>query len=136
MDQADIKQDRQRRAARVLLIEDEARIRDNLEVLLSNSGYSVTSAATGVAGLEFAQQPGIDLVVTDLVMQGFEAFELLDQLRAGASCVPIVVITGNTSTLSAREAMRRGANAYLAKPFSIGALRATISQLLDAGVNS
>lgn len=115
---------------RLLLIEDEARIRENIAALLTHSGYSVTTAQAGHAGLALARDEPFDLVVTDLVMEGFEGFELLEGIRARAPQTPIIVITGNTSTLRAEQAAAKGADAYLAKPFAIGDLRSAIEHLL------
>ena len=115
---------------RILLIEDEARLRKNLDILLSRAGYTVTTAATGHEGVQYLHAMTFDAVVTDLVMDGFDSFELLECIATHASGVPIIIITGYASTHSATEALRRGAHDYIAKPFDIGVLRAAIENVL------
>jgi DNA-binding NtrC family response regulator len=71
-----------------------------------------------------------DIVVTDLIMEGFESFELLEYVLTYASGVPVIVITGYASTHSATEALCRGAHNYIAKPFDISVLKAAIANAL------
>jgi CheY-like chemotaxis protein len=115
---------------RILLIEDEAQLRKNLEILLSRAGYSVVAAATGDEGVQYLRTMTFDAVVTDLIMEGFESFELLECVTTYACGVPVIVITGHASTHSATEALCRGAHNYIAKPFSIGVLKAAIENAL------
>lgn len=116
---------------RILLVEDEDRIRMNLCTLLSRSGYAVTAVSGGDEGLELARTARFDVVVADMVMEGYERFELLDALLVVLERTPVVVITGNTLQLGADEAKQRGASAYVAKPFPIAALR----EAIDASVH-
>ena len=67
----------------ILLIEDEKRIRDNLCILLSRSGYVVVAAAAGDEGLSHARSSSFDVIVADMIMEGFEHFALLDSLDHG-----------------------------------------------------
>jgi two-component system response regulator AtoC len=119
---------------RILLIEDEARLRKNLEILLSRAGYTIVTAATGHEGVQHLRTMTFDAVVTDLVMDGFEGFELLECVMMYASGMPVIVITGYASTHSATEAMRRGARDYIVKPFDIRALKAALEDVLKHSV--
>jgi DNA-binding NtrC family response regulator len=119
---------------RILLIEDEARLRKNLEILLSRAGYTIVTAATGHEGVQYLCTMTFDAVVTDLVMDGFEGFELLECVMMYASGMPVIVITGYASTHSATEAMRRGARDYIVKPFDISVLKAAIEHVLKPSV--
>jgi two-component system response regulator AtoC len=119
---------------RILLIEDEARLRKNLEILLSRAGYTIVTAATGCEGVQYLRTMPFDAVVTDLVMDGFEGFELLECVMTSASGMPVIVITGYASTHSATEAMRRGARDYIVKPFDIRALKAALEDVLKPSV--
>lgn len=116
---------------KILLIEDETNLRNNLEMLLSRAGYTVTTAASGSEGLSYARCTCFNVVITDLIMDTFQRFELLECLTACVPCTPIIVITGNSGTHSAEEASRKGAYDYIAKPFAIDALRASIDQALQ-----
>ena len=113
----------------VLLIEDEARLRNNLQILLRRD-YDVTPAARGDEGLDLVQRQAFNLVVTDLIMENFEQFDLLDRLFESVPETPIIAMSGHASILTPEEAMRRGARAFLAKPFAIGDLRNAIAQIL------
>jgi DNA-binding NtrC family response regulator len=115
---------------RLLLIEDETRLRKNLEILLSRAGYTVVAAATGHEGVQYLRTMIFDAVVTDLIMEGFEGFELLEYVTTYASGIPVIVITGYASTYSATEALCRGAYNYIAKPFDISVLKAAIEDAL------
>jgi DNA-binding NtrC family response regulator len=115
---------------RILLIEDEARLRKNLEILLCRAGYSVVAAATGHEGVQYLRTMSFDVVVTDLIMEGFKSFELLEYVLTYASGVPVIVTTGYASTHSATEALCRGVHSYIAKPFDISVLKAAIENAL------
>ena len=115
---------------RLLLIEDEDRLRKNLEILLGRAGYAVTTAATGHAGVQYLHAMTFDAVITDLVMDGFEGLQLLECVTTHASGVQVIVITGYASTYSATDALRRGAHGYVAKPFDFGVLKAAIENTL------
>ena len=117
---------------RILLIEDEERLRNNLHRLLRRDGYDITAAASGDEGLAYAQGKPFHVVVTDLVMETFNHFDLLDRLVAHIPKTPIIVMTGHASILTKAEALSRGASDFLAKPFAIGILRAAIAQALQS----
>lgn len=114
----------------LLLIEDEARLRNNLHFLLGRDGYNITPATSGYEGLEYIQHLPFHVVVTNLVMDGFGSFELLEQLVACAPELPIIVMMGLASILTQEEALSRGACDFLAKPFAIGALRRAVTQAI------
>lgn len=115
----------------LLLIEDEDRLRKNLSTLLGRDGYCITAAANGIEGIAYAQSLLIDVVVTDLIMEAFDRFELLEQLVTFCPKTPIIVMTGHDSILTADEALSKGAFDYLAKPFSIGLLRTAIVKAIQ-----
>ncbi|WP_179137775.1 response regulator [Candidatus Entotheonella palauensis] len=116
---------------RILLIEDEDRLRNNLCRLLGRDGYDITIAASGEEGLAYAQGRPFHVVVTDLVMEAYERFDLLDRLVEHIPETPIIVITGHASILTKAEALSRGACDFLAKPFAISLLRGAIAQALQ-----
>ncbi len=116
---------------RLLIIEDEPRLRRNLEFLLGRAGYAVSAVATAQDGMVCLDRDAIDVVITDLVMPGFDGFDLLDHLIARRPVVPVIVITGFASSTSAAEAIRRGAQDYLHKPFDMADLRAAIERALE-----
>ena len=93
----------------ILLIEDEPRLRHNLEVLLMEEGYRVASAEDGAEGIHKLQQEPFDLVITDVVMPEIDGFQVMEYLRDYYPDAAVVAITAYASTESAIEALRRGA---------------------------
>jgi DNA-binding NtrC family response regulator len=103
----------------ILLIEDEARLRRNLQILLQNDGYCVVTAEHGEEGLQRLQEETFDLVITDLIMPKMDGFEVMEYLQKHYPETVVVAITAYASTESAIQALRRGAYDYIAKPFDI-----------------
>jgi DNA-binding response OmpR family regulator len=115
----------------ILLIEDEARLRQNLQILLQNDGYRVVTAGHGAEGLQRLQEEPFDLVITDLVMPAMDGFQLMEYLQDHHLDTVVVVITAYASTESAIQAMRRGAYDYIAKPFDVDFLQIVIKRALE-----
>ena len=117
-------------APRILVVEDEAGIRETIVEILLEEGYSVAVAVDGVDALTAVANAAPDAILLDLMLprlDGFGVVAALQQrgLRPG---IPIVVATADGH---AREkAARLGAEAWLAKPFSIDALLAAVAQVL------
>jgi DNA-binding response OmpR family regulator len=117
--------------ATILLIEDEARLRHNLQILLQNEGYCVVTAEHGAEGLQRLQEEPFDLVITDLVMPKMDGFQVMEYLQDHYRDTVVVVITAYASTESAIQALRRGAYDYIAKPFDIDLLHIVIKRALE-----
>src|SRR5213079_2648800 len=100
--------------SRILVIDDEAAIRDSLRMTLEYEGYEVLAAATGQEGLAVAERDAPDLVLLDVKMDGIE---VLERLRNMNEALPIVMISGHGTTTTAVEATKRGAVNFLDKPF-------------------
>jgi two-component system, sensor histidine kinase and response regulator len=115
----------------ILLIEDEARLRDNLQTLLQSEGYRVTTAPNGAEGIKSLRKESFDLVITDLVMPEVDGFQVLEYLKAYSPDTVVVVMTAYVSAGSAIDAMRKGAYDYLSKPFEFELMKATITRALE-----
>ena len=115
----------------ILLIEDEARLRDNLQTLLQTEGYCVTTAPNGAEGIKSLRKESFDLVITDLVMPEVDGFQVLEYLKAYSPNTVVVVMTAYVSASSAIDAMRKGAYDYLSKPFELELMKATITRALE-----
>src|SRR5262245_54578065 len=115
----------------ILVVDDEKSQREILELILSEEGYDVTTAASGEAALKFAKDRRFDLALTDLKMTGMDGIELLQQLLAYDSSIIVILLTAHGSIESAKEALRRGAFDYLEKPYDKAALLETINRALD-----
>ena len=105
------------RQGRILIIDDEAILRDVLAKLLEDEGYSCQATRTGEEGLEKLRDGDFDLVLLDLVMPGMGGERTLEQIRRLDPVLPVVILTAYASIESAVQAIRAGAFDFLAKPF-------------------
>lgn len=115
----------------ILLIEDEMRLRNYLQLLLQSEGYRVTVAEDGKAGIKQAREASFDLVITDLVMPEVGGSEVLEYLKAYAPETVVVVMTAYVSAGSVIDALRKGAYDYLSKPFDFDLMKVTIARALE-----
>ena len=114
----------------LLVVEDDDEMRAYLEEELRERGYTVHSAAGGREALERAASVALDVVITDLMMPEMRGSDVLAELHARDRDVPIVIITAFGSIDTAVEAIKGGAYHYLAKPFRIEQLLATVEGAL------
>ena len=110
----------------ILVVEDDAEMRDLLQDELGEARYEVIVAGDGVEALERLSASAVDVVVTDHMMPGMRGRELLSEIRAREPEVPVVIITAFGTIDSAVDAMRAGAYHYVAKPFRMEQLLATV----------
>ncbi|MBN2645379.1 MAG: sigma-54-dependent Fis family transcriptional regulator [Desulfuromonadaceae bacterium] len=103
--------------AQILIVDDEEKIRILLEMMLSEAGHQVFQAENGLAALEQLEKIPIDLVVSDVCMDGMDGFALLEQIRQRELGCPVVFVTAFANLESAVDALRLGAADYLVKPF-------------------
>ncbi|HEX9869363.1 MAG TPA: response regulator [Candidatus Tectomicrobia bacterium] len=115
----------------ILLIEDEARLRENLQTLLQSEGYCVTTAQNGAEGIKRLRQEDFDLVITDLMMPEVDGFQVLEYLKAYSPETVVVVMTAYVSAGSVIDALRKGAYDYLSKPFEFDLMKVTIARALE-----
>ena len=113
----------------LLLVDDEATLRETLAFNLRSSGYEVITAADGFAGLEAARNKTPDLVLLDLMLPELDGLTVCRNIRE-FSQVPIIMLTARTGELDKIVGLESDADDYLTKPFSIGELQARIRALL------
>lgn len=116
-------------APRILVIEDEERIRQFLKRGLTYEGYVVDAAVDGKSGLEQARDNPPDLVLLDLMLPGIDGLEVCRRFRA-VSAVPILMLTAKESIEDRVAGLDAGADDYLVKPFSFDELLARVRALL------
>jgi len=118
---------------RILFVEDDARLRNHLAEQLSDE-YVVDSAGNGIEALRVVMRRKPDLIVTDIVMPEMDGLELLRILRSepGTQGLPVLLISGRAEEAQRIEGFREGADGYLAKPYSVGELRAVVGSMLQA----
>jgi DNA-binding NtrC family response regulator len=102
---------------RILVIDDEADIRESLETLLELEGYSVLSAENAAEGLKRFEEGRFDLVLLDLMMPDRSGLELLDDFRARDKETPVFLITAYGGIDIAIQALKAGASDYFSKPW-------------------
>jgi len=112
--------------ARVLIVEDEQRIASFVSKGLAADGFSTTVAADGHTGLDLALSGSFDLVVLDIGLPGLDGFEVLRQMRAQGSSLPVIVLTARDSVTDTVFALEGGADDYMPKPFRFAELLARI----------
>ena len=102
---------------RVLVVDDEADIRESLELLLGAEGYAVSAAENAAEGLRRFESGVFDLVLLDLMMPDRSGLEVLDEIRKRDRETPVFLITAYGSVEVAVEALKSGANDYFSKPW-------------------
>ncbi len=111
---------------RVLIIDDEAAIRESLETLLSLEGYAVDAAADGTGGLTHIDNRPYDLVLLDLALPGQNGLEILARIRERHAELPVIMITAYGTVSNVVDAMRAGAQNFVQKPWNNEKLLADI----------
>src|ERR1700730_7399260 len=103
-------------AHRILVIDDEAAIRDTLRMVLEYEGYDVLTASDGRAGLSELEGASVDAVLLDIKMPGMDGLETLDRIVGRGGAPPVLMISGHGDGATAVDATRRGAVDFLEKP--------------------
>lgn len=112
---------------RVLLIEDDAAVRDGLTLALTRQGHTVRAAATGESGLPLL--PAADVVVLDLMLPGMDGFEVCRRIRAAGE-LPIIMLTARSDDMDVVAGLEAGADDYVVKPVQPRVLEARIRAVL------
>lgn len=118
---------------RVLLVEDEVRLAQNLLGALRETGLAVDHAADGVSGEQLAQQDIYDAIILDLMLPGKSGLALLRSLRKMGKTTPVLILTAQEGKSSIIELLNTGADDYLGKPFDLGELIARVKALIRRG---
>lgn len=116
-------------SARILVVEDEDRIREFINRGLTFEGYRVDTAADGQTGLDLARENPPDLVLLDIMLPGIDGLEVCRRLRA-TSDVPILMLTAKETVEDRVTGLDAGADDYLVKPFAFDELMARVRALL------
>jgi two-component system, NtrC family, nitrogen regulation response regulator NtrX len=116
---------------RILIVDDEAAIRDSLKMTLEYEGYDVMLAATGEEGVKLVEREAPDLVFLDIKMPGMDGLEVLQKLRHLVEVTPVVVISGHADITTAVEATRLGAFDFIEKPLERERVLVTVRNAVD-----
>ena len=115
---------------RILVVEDEKRLAQNLQELLRREGYTVDVSYDGVSGLDNALSGIYDLLVLDVMLPGLDGFAVLERLRASGSDLPVLMLTARGELSDRVRGLDQGADYYLTKPFQTPELLACARRLL------
>ena len=116
--------------ARILIVDDEERMRHLLSMMLDRKGYQTRVAADGVEALDLVGQTPFDMVITDIKMPRLDGIKLLRKIMEMEIPPPVVFITAYATVESAVEAMRQGAVDYITKPFEEERILLTVEKVL------
>jgi two-component system response regulator PhoP len=115
---------------RLLLIEDEVRLAENISAALREVGFAVDHAADGTTGSYMAEQDFFDTIILDLMLPGKSGQTVLRELRQRRQQSPVLILTAQEGKESVVELLNSGADDYLAKPFDLGELIARVKALI------
>jgi two-component system response regulator PhoP len=115
---------------RVLVVEDEAALRETLKTRLSAAGFTVDVSADGNEGLFAGQEYPLDVAIIDLGLPGLGGLELIRRLRAARKTFPILILTARDNWQDKVEGLQAGADDYVAKPFHFEEVLARLQALL------
>jgi two-component system KDP operon response regulator KdpE len=115
---------------RILVIDDEPQIRKFLRISLSANGYEVSEAENAIKGIDAALATNPDLLIVDLGLPDMEGHEVISLVRDQGIEVPIIVLSVRSQEMDKVEALDRGANDYVVKPFGVAELMARVRAVL------
>jgi DNA-binding NarL/FixJ family response regulator len=119
---------------RILVIDDEAPIRDSLKMTLEYEGYEFLGAATGQEGLTLAEREAPDLVLLDVKMPGMDGIEVLERLRNMNDALPVVVVSGTDRAPDVLRAIDLGAMGFVPKRASNDTLFEALRMVMSGGI--
>lgn len=115
---------------RILLVEDEAALRETLAARLRREGFAVDAASDGEEGLYQGKEVPFDVAVIDLGLPKMSGMELVKALRTEGKTFPILILTARSSWQDKVEGLKAGADDYLVKPFHVEELLARLNALM------
>lgn len=118
------------KAARILIVDDDENIRRVLVAILEDEGYFVESVGTGGSAIEKTKRNFYNLALIDVRLPDMEGIELLTKLKDTTPKMRKIIITGFPTLQNAVEAVNRGSDAYILKPFDVNKVLDTIKQQL------
>lgn len=117
---------------KILVVDDDADIRDLVLTKLESSGYDVETAGDGAAGLDLALGNSYNLIISDVMMPGISGVDLVRKLRAADPpvSVPVILLTAKNQERDIESGFAAGITDYIVKPFSPRALAARVAEVL------
>ncbi len=119
--------------AKILIVDDEERIRQILKIMLMSQGHDIQEACDGLEAFDMLEQDFFDLVISDIRMDKLDGKGLLQKIKEAEIACPVVFITAFASTESVVEALRLGAVDYLVKPFDEQQVHLAVERAMGVG---
>jgi DNA-binding response OmpR family regulator len=113
-------------SAHILIVEDEAKLAQFMQLELTQEGYKVTVAEDGIAGLTAAREHLLDLIILDWMLPGLSGVEVCHRLRTTGNKTPVILVTAKDDVRDRVLGLDSGADDYVVKPFSIEELLARV----------
>ncbi|WP_130470027.1 response regulator [Candidatus Magnetaquicoccus inordinatus] len=117
--------------SQVLIVDDEAELRDNLSAVLEYEGFQVVTAASGAEGIHLMSAQRFDVILLDLIMPGQDGIDTMLEMRRFNNQTRYIIMTAYATVNTAVQAIRKGASDYLSKPFRVEELVAVIKRSLE-----
>lgn len=118
----------------ILVVDDEKLVRWSIQKSMGRKECKVVSASNGAEAIEKIEQEHFDLIITDLVMPGFNGIEVARRARELQPEAKIVMMTAYGSVLDKEEAEAAGVSTFINKPFMINEVRSVVSKLLSENI--
>ncbi|MBN1865966.1 response regulator [Candidatus Sumerlaeota bacterium] len=116
---------------RILVVEDEAVVRDLLSEILTQQGHKVATAGDGSEALDLLRKNSFDMVLSDLQMPGLSGLDLISSIKSRQPTLPVVVVSGYPALNKAIDAMKAGATDFITKPFRIDHIHHVVQKTLQ-----
>lgn len=117
---------------KILVIEDEETVRENIQELLETEGFETITAKNGSVGIQLAKHQLPDLILCDIRMPELDGYAVLQLLRLDPTTaeIPLIFLTAKSTEADLNYGLELGANAYVTKPFTLSELLSMIAQVL------
>lgn len=121
---------------RILLVEDEEHIRENVKLNLELEGYEVIESDDGKEALKLTREQHFDLLLLDVMLPEVNGFQICEQVRLTNLEVPIIFLTAKDTPQDRIEGLKKGADDYLTKPFTLEELLLRVKRLLQRSTHA
>lgn len=116
---------------KLLIVDDEQDMRENITEILTADDFEINAVENGEAALELLKETPYDLILLDLLMPGISGMDVLPLMKKENPATQVIMVTAFSTIENAVEAMRKGADDYITKPFKINELRMTVRKCLE-----
>ena len=118
-------------SAKILIVDDEASMREFLSILLEREGYTPETATNSKDALNCLSEKEYELVISDVNMPGLDGIGLLEKIKICSPDTPVMMITAFSTTEQAVEAMKHGAYNYISKPFKVDEIKLLVRNAIE-----